>query len=120
MQPPDPRIPQPRYQPPPDLYRPQQEPGVYRSHAAPTPPPALYQPQPPMPSAYQQPGYPPPAYQPPLVRTETTSRTGLPTWMIVLYAVGGIPTCGALWIVGGIHWWMTQRSTQSTSTTYRA
>jgi hypothetical protein len=39
-------------------------------------------------------------YQPPVVaHAATTSTSGLPSWMHALYAVGGIFTCGFLWIV---------------------
>lgn len=67
--------------------------GHYQPPPAPAWPAVRHQPPPPRPT----------------VVMVTTS--GMPTWMVVFYAVGGVCTCGLLWIVGAMHWWFTRRAT---------
>lgn len=51
----------------------------------------------------------------PVYQQTTVTTTGLPTWMHVMYAVGGIFTCGLMWIAWGIHWWVVQSQSKSTT-----
>lgn len=105
-------------------------------------------PPPPQPTPHEQPGWqypptgqqnlpapqgqlPPPAawpghqqqvppYPPPAAHGQTTvTNTGLPGWMHALYAIGGVFTCGALWIVWAIHWWFAQSKSKAQTTGYR-
>ncbi|WP_320066750.1 hypothetical protein [Micromonospora sp. RTGN7] len=46
----------------------------------------------------------------------TIASGGIPGWMHVLYAVGGLFTCGLLWLVWPIHWWFAQSKSRSTTT----
>ena len=92
---PDPQQPHWQQHPPPAS-----EAGAYPSPAG---PPAV--------PGYGQPGYPPPyGYQQASVTT-----TGLPGWMRGLYAVGGLFTCGVLWLVWLAHWWFVKSKSQTTT-----
>ncbi|TNH21006.1 hypothetical protein FHG89_32620 [Micromonospora orduensis] len=81
-----------------------------------SPPPPQSGPQyPPPQAAHGQ--YPPQGYPPPTGFQQTTVASGgIPGWMHVLYAVGGIFTCGVLWVVWIVHWWFAQSKSRSTTT----
>lgn len=60
--------------------------------------------------------YPPQAYPPPVGFQQTTVASGgIPGWMHVLYAVGGLFTCGVAWVIWPIHWWFAQSKSRSTT-----
>ncbi len=76
--------------------------------------PAFVAPQPQWQQQYPGP-YPPPPVQP---VQQTVTTTGLPAWMHIIYAIGGIFTCGVLWAVWAVHWWFIKSKGKSTTTTY--
>lgn len=100
------------YQPPPIIPGRQPQAGP---PAAPQQQPQNQQPPPPQ-YYVPQPMYPPqqPPPRPGYVYAQT--KTTLPTWMILIYAIGGLPTCGLLWIAGLIHWWVVQSRSKTNTT----
>ncbi|MBM0201875.1 hypothetical protein JNW90_01230 [Micromonospora sp. STR1s_5] len=50
----------------------------------------------------------------------TVANGGLSAWMHLLYAIGGVLTCGLLWAVWAAHWWFAQSRSRTTTTVMQA